>query len=96
MSIPLLVEGGARDLDRILVVDADEELQIARLMARDSIGVAEAHSMLAAQATRAARLKAADDVLVNSGTVTELRRAVDRLHERYLELAAAHRAAGPR
>ena len=44
---------------------------------------------LAAQASRAARLAAADDVLENSGTVAELRQAVDRLHRRYLELAAA-------
>jgi dephospho-CoA kinase len=43
---------------------------------------------LAAQASRAARLAAADDVLVNSGTVAELRQAVDLLHRRYLQLAA--------
>ena len=35
------------------------------------------------------RLKAADDVLVNSGTVRELRQAVDGLHQRYLRLAEA-------
>jgi dephospho-CoA kinase len=33
-------------------------------------------------------LKAADDVLVNSGSVSDLRQAVDRLHQRYLEMAA--------
>ncbi len=49
---------------------------------------AEARATLAAQASRAARLAAADDVLVNSGTVADLRQAVDRLHRRYLELAA--------
>jgi dephospho-CoA kinase len=90
LSIPLLVEGGARDrLDRILVVDADENVQLNRLMARDSVTEAEARAVLAAQASRAARLKAADDVLVNAGTVPELRQAVDGLHQRYLELAAA-------
>jgi dephospho-CoA kinase len=90
LSIPLLVEGGARDqVDRILVVDTDEEVQLQRLMARDSVSEAEARATLAAQASRAMRLKAADDVLVNSGTVPELRQAVDRLHGRYLELAAA-------
>jgi dephospho-CoA kinase len=90
LSIPLLVEGGARDrVDRILVVDLDEALQLTRLMARDSVTADEARSIIAAQASRAARLKAADDVLVNSGTVPELRQAVDRLHERYLSLASA-------
>ena len=90
LSIPLLVEGGARDhVDRILVVDADENVQLQRLMARDSVTEAEARAVLAAQASRAERLKAADDVLVNTGSVPELRQAVDELHRRYLELAAA-------
>ena len=90
LSIPLLVEGGSRDrIDRILVVDADESLQLERLMNRDSVGMEEARSVLAAQAARASRLSAADDVIVNSGTVPDLRQAVDRLHQRYLEIAAA-------
>jgi len=89
LSIPLLVEGNAPDRwDRILVVDADESLQLARLMSRDAVSEAEARATLAAQASRAARLAAADDVLVNSGTVADLRQAVDGLHRRYLELAA--------
>jgi len=95
LSIPLLVEGDARRpgdsrdrWDRVLVVDADESLQLARLMSRDAVSEAEARATLAAQASRAARLAAADDVLVNSGTVAELRQAVDLLHRRYLELAA--------
>jgi dephospho-CoA kinase len=89
LSIPLLVEGNSRGrIDRVLVVDADESLQLARLVSRDSVSEAEAHATLAAQASRASRLALADDVLVNSGTVAELRQAVDRLHQRYLELAA--------
>jgi dephospho-CoA kinase len=88
LSIPLLVEGNARGrLDRILVVDTDESLQLARLMSRDAVSEAEARATLAAQASRAERLAAADDVLENSGTVADLRQAVDRLHRRYLELA---------
>jgi len=90
LAIPLLVEGGSRDrVDRILVVDVDEAVQMQRLMTRDSIGADEARSILAAQSSRASRLRAADDVLENSGTVSELRQAVDRLHERYLALAAS-------
>jgi dephospho-CoA kinase len=89
LSIPLLVEGNTRGrCDRILVVDADESQQLARLMGRDRVSEAEARAALAAQASRAERLAAADDVLVNSGTVADLRQAVDRLHRRYLELAA--------
>ncbi len=90
LEIPLLVEGGARDrVDRILVVDADEALQLRRLMARDAESLEGARAILAAQANRAIRLQAADDVLMNSGTVSELRQAVDRLHQRYLRLAEA-------
>ena len=87
LSIPLLVEGGgARDrVDRILVVDADESQQLQRLMSRDSLSAEQARAILAAQASRSDRLKAADDVIVNSGTVAELRQAVDRLHHRYLD-----------
>ena len=89
LSIPLLVEGNSRGRwDRVLVVDADESLQLARLMSRDAVSAAEARATLAAQAPRAARLAAADDVLANSGTVADLRQAVDLLHRRYLELAA--------
>jgi dephospho-CoA kinase len=90
LSIPLLVEGNAHGRwDRILVVDTDQSLQLARLMSRDTVSEAEARATLAAQASRTERLAAADDVLENLGTVADLRQAVDRLHRRYLELAAA-------
>jgi dephospho-CoA kinase len=89
MAIPLLVEGGTAQqrVDRVLVVDADETLQIERLHARDGSSEEQARAILASQASRAARLAAADDVLLNTGTVAELRQAVDRLHEQYLHLA---------
>jgi dephospho-CoA kinase len=88
MAIPLLVEGGPTDrVDRILVVDVEESVQIARLMARDGSSLEQARAILDSQASRAARLAAADDVLPNSGTVTEVRQAVDRLHQQYLRLA---------
>jgi dephospho-CoA kinase len=90
LAIPLLVEGGARgQVDRILVVDADEDLQLRRLMTRDAESAEQARAILAAQANRVVRLQAADDVLVNSGTVPELRQAVDRLHRHYMRLADA-------
>jgi dephospho-CoA kinase len=88
MAIPLLVEGGSSDrLDRVLVVDADETLQIQRLRARDASSEDEARAILGSQASRAARLTQADDVLLNTGTVADLRQAVERLHEQYLQLA---------
>jgi dephospho-CoA kinase len=88
MAIPLLVEGGARDrVDRVLVVDVDEAVQLQRVMARDGSTLEQARAILASQSSRSARLAAADDVLANTGTVMDLRQAVDRLHQRYLRLA---------
>jgi dephospho-CoA kinase len=92
MSIPLLVEGGSRNqVDRILVVDVEEEMQLQRLMKRDGGSLEQARAILASQASRSARLAAADDVLSNAGTVTDLRQAVDRLHEQYLRLSQPSR-----
>jgi dephospho-CoA kinase len=91
LAIPLLVEGGgaAKRVDRVLVVDVDEALQIQRLQARDGSSAEQARAILDSQASRGARLAAADDVLVNTGTVAELCQAVDRLHAQYLHLAQA-------
>jgi dephospho-CoA kinase len=89
MAIPLLIEGGrAHDrVDRVLVVDVDEALQLQRVQARDGCSETHARAILASQASREARLAAADDVLRNSGSVADLRQAVDRLHEKFLHLA---------
>jgi dephospho-CoA kinase len=93
MAIPLLIEGGPSDrVDRILVVDVDEAVQLRRVMERDGCTAEQARAILASQSNRSARLAAADDVLQNAGTVTDLRQAVDRLHERYLRLAEIQRS----
>jgi dephospho-CoA kinase len=87
LAIPLLIEGGALDrVDRILVVDVDEAVQLQRVMDRDGGTLEQAHAIVASQASRPMRLAAADDVLLNSGTVTDLRLAVDRLHAGYLQM----------
>ena len=86
--VPLLVETNFGELvDRILVVDAPEPAQLERLMRRDAIPRAEALEMLRAQVDRATRLRAAHDVIDNSGTPEATRRQVELLHRRYLELA---------
>jgi|SRR5579859_2933752 len=88
MAIPLLIEGGGRDrVDRVLVVDVDKQLQLKRIMERDGNTLEQAKAILAAQAGRAARLQAADDVLPNMGSLSELRHGVDQLHRYYVELA---------
>ena len=89
--IPLLVEtGGYRDvLNRVLVVDCPEDVQIARVKARSGLAHDEVKAILAAQAGRAERLAVADDIIVNTATPEALRAEVAALHQRYLALAAA-------
>jgi dephospho-CoA kinase len=94
LVIPLLTEGGRRDhLDRVLLVDVPEALQIERLMRRDGVSREQATASLGAQATRAARLAMADDIIENTGRADDLEARVAELHRRYLQLAAAGCAA---
>ena len=93
LVIPLLVEKNlAAHVDRVLVVDCDEELQIRRLRDRDGSTPAQVQAILKAQAPRAARLKAADDVIHNDTDMGTVRNQVATLHARYLELAARPRS----
>jgi dephospho-CoA kinase len=93
LVIPLLVEKNlAAHVDRVLVVDCDEELQIRRLHARDGSTRAQAQAILDAQVSRAARLKAAADVISNDADMSAVQAQVAALHARYLGLAGAARA----
>jgi len=91
-AIPLLAESGSREayawLARVLVVDVPVEVQRARLMRRDGIDAALAERMIAAQASRTARLAIADDVIVNDGPLDLLDEHVAALDRRYRALAA--------
>lgn len=90
VAIPLLVEtGGEARFDRVLVVDCDPDLQLARLVARDGTTREEALRMLAAQAPRAKRLSVADDVIHNDGDIAALRSQVEKLHLQYVAAAKA-------
>lgn len=86
--VPLLVGSPLVDfVDRVLVVDCDEDTQIERLMARDADSEAQARRILAAQASRSERLAIADDIISNDGSLEETRRQVAALHEIYQLLA---------
>lgn len=86
--IPLLVETRQRDLvDRVLVVDIEETQQVERVRSRDGRSEAEIRAIMDAQAGRGARRAIADDLVENNGSLASLRRQVDTLHSRYLELA---------
>jgi len=96
LVVPLLLErGGLRALvRRVLVVDCAEEVQISRVMARSGMTRREVEAIMAAQASRSARLSAADDVIDNSGSLEALTAQIADLDARYLALAAAGRAEG--
>ena len=90
LVIPLLTEGRRRDhVDRVLLVDVPEALQVERLMMRDGVSHEQAQASLNAQATRAERLAMADDIVRNTGRVEVLREKIAELHGKYLALAAA-------
>jgi dephospho-CoA kinase len=92
LVIPLLVEKNLRShVDRVLVVDCEEALQLRRLHERDGSTPEQAQAILNAQATRAARLKAANDVIRNDSSMSAVREQVVALHARYLEFAGGPR-----
>ena len=89
--VPLLIEsGGSRDrVQRILVVDAPEALQVERVRARSGLSDKEIRSIIGQQAAPSARLAAADDVIENTGTLDALRKQVAALDARYRKMAVS-------
>ena len=88
--VPLLIEAGdyRERVERVLVIDAPESAQLARVAARSALPEAEVRAIVTQQASRAARRAAADDVIDNSGTLESLFAQVRALHARYLKMAA--------
>ncbi|POR46564.1 dephospho-CoA kinase [Paraburkholderia eburnea] len=90
LVVPLLVESGAwkTRVNRVLTVDCSVETQIARVMSRNGFTREQVLAIIARQATREARLAAADDVIVNDDVALDaLAQDVEILHQRYLALA---------
>ena len=89
--VPLLVESGRwrQQIDRLCVVDCDQETQIERVRTRNGIELITIQRILAAQATREQRLAVADDVIDNSKTVSleVLKKQVLVLHQGWCNLA---------
>ncbi len=87
--VPLLVESGRwkDSVDRVLVVDCSEALQLERVMRRSQLSAEQVRAIMATQASREARLAVADDVIVNDQALDTLEQAVVALHQRYLALA---------
>ncbi len=97
LSIPLLLENHWQSVvDRVLVVDTPEQQQLQRTMQRDHIDEKSARAIFSSQISRQDRLHAADDIIENSGRISDLQEKVQQLHLKYLKLADKHLSAAPK
>jgi dephospho-CoA kinase len=89
-DVPLLVESGTwrSRVQRVLVVDCPEAVQVARVMARNKMPASQVQAIMAAQAPRSTRLAAADDIINNEGDLAALEPQIARLHHLYLAFSA--------
>lgn len=87
LSSPLLIESGQYQMvDRVLVVDLPEDLQVSRTSKRDSAEHEQIQQIIDSQISRAERLTYADDILDNRLDERQLRLATERLHLHYLQI----------
>jgi len=87
--VPLLIESPdyRSRVDRVLVVDAPEEIRVARVKARSGLSHDEVRAIIRTQVPSAERLAAGDDVIDNGGDRDALRNQVAALHQKYLQFA---------
>ncbi len=85
---PLLIENNLLMLvNRVLVVDISEDIQLARTLKRDTSSENEIKAIIASQTTRSIRLKYADDVINNDKlALSEIKTLVSELDKKYLAL----------
>jgi dephospho-CoA kinase len=89
LSVPLLIENKLDEIvDRTLVVDIDEKLQLMRAIARDNSSQTVIESIMQSQATREQRRDVAHDIIYNDKDISRLEEQVKQLHEYYLQLAS--------
>ena len=90
---PLLLETDQHKLvDRVLLIDVPEQLQIERTMLRDTNSREEVEAILRAQSARSFKQQHASDIIVNDHDLNHLHQQVEQQHQRYLEQAKQHHA----
>lgn len=87
--IPLLFETDDyhKMIQRILVIDCDEQKQITRTMARNKLGEQEVRAIMATQVSRQERIQKADDIILNNDDLDYLHQQVVNHHQKYLVLS---------
>ena len=85
--VPLIYETSSSELyDRILVIDCDVNIQIERTSKRDNQTISQIENILDKQATREERISIADEVILNNGSIENLRKSVLNIHKKYMEI----------
>lgn len=88
LAVPLLLENGLDAMvDRVLVVDCNEELQLERAMKRDGSNEATIRNIIASQISRTERVKRADEIIQNNGSLDDLPPQIEALHQSFMQLA---------
>jgi len=86
LSVPLLLESGNYEfVDRVLVIDVPESLQLERIGKRDNISAELAQNIIKSQISRGERNKKADDIIINDAPIEDIRKLVVQLHNKYLQ-----------
>ena len=90
LAVPLLFETGgyAGRVQRTLVIDCPEGVQVERVVRRSGLSAGEVRAVMAAQWPRWRRLQVADDVAWNGGEERALEALCESFHARYVEAAA--------
>ena len=87
LCIPLLIEKNLFHwVDRTLVIDCPEALQMSRVKQRNGLPSNQIKNIINCQSSRKSRLTAANDVITNSGSTQELAESVKKLHNFYQSL----------
>jgi len=91
-AIPLLLETKQQDsVDRILVIDCDEDTQVSRIVSRDNCTESDARKIISSQISRSQRLNSADDIVVNNTSRKQLDKQIEQLHQYYTQQGLADR-----
>ena len=91
-AIPLLLETNQQDrVDRILVIDCDEDTQVRRIVSRDNCTESDARKIISSQISRSQRLCSADDTVVNNAGWKQLENQIEHLHRFYTRQGLADR-----
>jgi len=91
LAIPLLIESQLQDsVDRILVIDLSPALQLERLCRRDEISSLDAKLIIDSQCSREQRLAFADDIISNNHSVTDLKKIIFNLDQKYRQLSLSN------